>query len=205
MTTVIPYTPKDYHAEALAPQALAGSTGLARLCLTREDAVAAFRVARSQTLPDISATFGLTDLGETEGPAVSSGWLAGVTMTVPFFDRQLQETADHAERALEVLDQQIVAAQDQVTQQVQRQVRAATSARARIDIEELSVELAKKNREATQGMYDEGLTDYLHVLDADTRLVAAQSTLLQDQVQYFLTTVQVRRALSEDITQGLPE
>jgi outer membrane protein TolC len=88
---------------------------------------------------------------------------------------------------------------------MQRQIRAATSSRARIDIGEMSVALARKSREAAQGMYDEGLSDYLRVLDAEDRLVEAERSLLQEQVQYFLTTVRVRRALGDDITQGLPE
>ena len=53
-------------------------------------------------------------------------------------------------------------------------------------------------------MYDEGLSDYLRVLDAEDRLVEAESSLLQEKVQYFLTTVSVRKALGEDITQDLP-
>jgi outer membrane protein TolC len=92
-----------------------------------------------------------------------------------------------------------------VSQSVQQQIRAATSSRARIAIGEQSVTLARKNREAAQGMYDEGLSDYLRVLDAEDRLVQAERSLLNGQVQYFLTTVRVRRTLGEDITQGLPE
>jgi outer membrane protein TolC len=54
-------------------------------------------------------------------------------------------------------------------------------------------------------MYDEGLSDYLRVIDAEDRLVQAERSLLNEQVQYFLTTVRVRKALGEDITQGLPD
>jgi multidrug efflux system outer membrane protein len=119
-------------------------------------------------------------------------------------ERSRREDIGRAERALNVLDQQIVAAYDQVTQEVRRQIRAAESSRARIDIGEQSVTLARKNREAAKGMYDEGLSDYLRVLDAEDRLVEAESSLLQEKVQYFLTTVSVRKALGEDITQDLP-
>jgi outer membrane protein TolC len=104
-----------------------------------------------------------------------------------------------------VLEQRIVATRDRVAQEVQRQVRAAVSSQARIDIGERSVALARKSREAAQGMYDEGLSDYLRVLDAEDRLVEAERSLLQEQVQYFLTTVRLRRALGEDITQELPD
>jgi hypothetical protein len=36
-------------------------------------------------------------------------------------------------------------------------------------------------------------------------LVQAERSLLREQVEYFLTTVRLRRALGEDVTQGLPE
>ena len=104
-----------------------------------------------------------------------------------------------------MLDQNITATRDLVSQDVQQQIRAAASSRARIAIGEQSVALARKSREAAQGMYDEGLSDYLRVLDAENRLVEAERSLLQEQVQYFLTTVRLRKALGEDVTRELPE
>jgi outer membrane protein TolC len=206
LTTAIAYSPKDYDEAALIKTALANSTELGRLELSRQDAEAALRIARSERRPDVIASVGVTDLGETlGGTTVSTGWFSGVRMEVPLRERRRYENADRAGRALKVLEQQVVAARDRVAQEVQRQVRAAGSSRARIDIGEQSVTLARKNREAAQGMYDEGLSDYLRVLDAEDRLVEAERSLLQEQVQYFLTTVRIRRALGEDITQGLPD
>ena len=206
LTTTISYKPQDYDEAKLIPVALANSTQLGRLEISRHDSLAALRIARSQRLPDITASAGVTDLGETvNGVPTTTGWFGAVRLAVPFWDRQRTETASKAERALSVLDQQTVAARDQVSQGMQQQVRAAISSRARIDIGEQSVTLARKNRAAAQGMYDEGLSDYLRVLDAEDRLVQAERSLLNEQVQYFLTTVRVRKALGEDITQGLPE
>jgi len=206
LTTTISYKPQDYDGAMLIPVALANSTQLGHLQLSREDSLAALRIARSQRLPDVTASAGITDLGETvNGVPTTTGWFGAVRLAVPFWDRQREETAQKAERALSVLDQQTVAARDQVSQALQQQVRAAVSSRLRIDIGEQSVTLARKNREAAQGMYDEGLSDYLRVLDAEDRLVTAERSLLNEQVQYFLTTVRVRKALGEDITQGLPE
>ena len=206
LTTSIAYKPQEYDEAALIPVALADSTQLGRLELSRQDTAAALRVARSERLPDVIASAGVTDLGDTlNGVPVSTGWFSGIRVEVPLWDRRRTENAGHAERTLSVLEQRTVAARDQVSQEVQRQIRAATSSRARIAIGEQSVTLARKNREAAQGMYDEGLSDYLRVLDAEDRLVEAERSLLQEQVQYFLTTVRVRRALGEDITQGLPD
>jgi len=206
LTTAIAYSPKDYDEAALIKTALANSTELGRLELSRQDSDAALRIARSERRPDVIASVGVTDLGETlGGTTVSTGWFSGVRMEVPLRERRRYENADRAGRALKVLEQQVVAARDRVAQEVQRQVRAAASSRARTDIGEQSVTLARKNREAAQGMYDEGLSDYLRVLDAEDRLVEAERSLLQEQVQYFVTTVRIRRALGEDITQGLPD
>lgn len=206
LTTAITYTPQEYDEAALVKTALANSTVLGRLELGRQDTDAALRIARSQDLPDVIASVGVNDLGETiNGTTVSTGWFGAITVEAPLWDRRRPEDVSRARRDLSVLDQRIVATRDQVAQEVQRQVRAAGSSRQRIDIGEQAVALARKNREAAQGMYDEGLSDYLRVLDAEDRLVEAESSLLQERVQYFLTTVSVRRALGEDVTAGLPQ
>jgi len=206
LTTAIAYSPKEYDEAALMQGAVANSTELGRLELSRQDAGAALRIARSERLPDLIASVGVNDLGQTiGGTTVSTGWFGGVRVEAPLWDRRRREDADRAARDLSVLEQRMVAVRDQRRQEVQRQVRAAASLRLRIDIGEQSVALARKNREAAQGMYDEGLSDYLRVLDAEDRLVEAERSLLQQQVQYFLTTVRVRRALGEEVTQGLPD
>lgn len=205
LTTSVTYSPQEYDESALIRTALANSTELGQLELSRQDAEAVRRIARSQERPDLIASVGITDMGQTlGGTAVSTGWFGGVRVDVPIWERRRQEDVDRAQRALDVLEQRTVATREQVTQEVQRQVRAAVSSRARIGIGEQSVTLARKNREAAQGMYDEGLSDYLRVLDAEDRLVEAERSLLQEQVQYFLTAVAIRRALDEDVTQGLP-
>ena len=205
LTTAIVYSAQEYDEAALVQTALANSTEVGRLELSRQDAVADLRIARSEDRPDVIASVGVTNPGETESEtSLGTGWFGGVRAELPLFDRRRKEGVTGAERALSVLEQRVVATRDRVAQEVQRQVRAAVSSRARIDIGEQSVALARKSREAAQGMYDEGLSDYLRVLDAEDRLVEAERSLLQEQVQYFLTTVQIRRSLGEDITEGLP-
>jgi len=206
LTTEIVYSPQEYDEAALVQAALSNSTELGRLELSRQDVLAARRIARSQAWPDVIASLGIEDLGETlAGVTLNTGWFGGVSAQWPLRDRSLREDVARGERQVSVLEQRIVAARDSVKQRVQREVRAAGSSRARIDIGEQAVALARKSREAAQGMYDEGLSDYLRVLDAEDRLVQAERSLLQEQVGYFLTTVRIRRALGEDITQGLPE
>jgi len=206
LTTTITYEPQVYDELRLIPVALANSTNLGRLDISREDALAQLRIASSEHLPDVIASAGVTDLGETSGGVpVSTGWFGGIRIEVPLWDRQRSENVRRARRALDVLDQNITATRDLVSQDVQQQIRAAASSRARIAIGEQSVALARKSREAAQGMYDEGLSDYLRVLDAENRLVEAERSLLQEQVQYFLTTVRLRKALGEDVTRELPE
>jgi outer membrane protein TolC len=206
LTTAIPYAPEQYDEAALSEAAVLNSTQLAQLELSRQNALAALRVARSQARPDVTASFAVTDPGDTLGEGrISNGWFTGVTVDFPLLDRSLKEDAARAGRDLSVLQQRMVATRDAVKQELQRQIRAAQSSRARIDIGEQSVALATKSREAAQGMYDEGLSDYLRVLDAEDRLVEAERSLLQEKVRYFTTTIGLRRALSEDITQELPD
>ena len=206
LTTAVVYSAQEYDEAALVETALVNSTDLARLELSREDAVADLQIARSEHRPDVLATVRVTNPGETVSEtSPGTGWFGGVRAELPLLDRRRQEGVAGAQRALAVLEQRIVATRDRVAQEVQRQVRAAVSSQARIDIGERSVALARKSREAAQGMYDEGLSDYLRVLDAEDRLVEAERSLLLEQVQYFLTSVRLRRALGEDITQGLPD
>ncbi len=204
LTTALVYRPQEYDEAALTAAALESSTELARLELSRQDAEADRRLARSEARPDLLATLGLTDLGETAGGAtVSTGWFTGVRVEIPFFDRGRRESLDRADRSLQVLAQRRIAAHDRVAQEVQRQVRAAASSRARIDIGLQARDLAKQNREAAQAMFEEGLTDSLRVVDADQRYVQADRSLLQEQTNYLLATVRVRRALGEDVAEGL--
>lgn len=206
LTTVIPYREETFDEAALVQVAVANSTDLGRLELSRQDAEAALRIARSEAHPDLIASVSLTDLGQTLGEStVSTGWFGGVRLEAPLLERRRVEDIAKRERDLEVLAQQIVATRDRVVQEVQREIRAALSSQARIAIGEQSVALAKKSRDAAQGMYEEGLSDYLRVLDADDRLVEAERSLLQEQVGYALIRMRVRRALGEDITQELPD
>jgi outer membrane protein TolC len=204
LTTAVTYSAQEYDEAALVQTAVVDSTELGRLELSRQDAIADIRIARSEDRPDVVAEVGAVSPGETTSEtSPGTGWFAGIRAELPLLDRRRQERGSSAERALAVLDQRIVATRDRVTQEVQRQVRAAVSSQAQIDIGEQSVALARKSREAAQGMYDEGLSDYLRVLDAEDKLVEAERSLLQEHVQYFLTTVRLRRSLGDDITQGL--
>jgi len=206
LSTAVVYSPQEYDEAALVQTALVNSTELGRLELNRQDAVADLRIARSEDRPDVVATVGATNPGETASEtSPGTGWFGGVRAELPLLDRRRQERVTGAERTLAVLEQRIVATRDRVAQEVQRQIRAAVSSQAQIDIGERSVAIARKSREAAQGMYDEGLSDYLRVLDAEDRLVEVERSLLQEQVQCFLTTVRLRRAFGEDITQGLPD
>lgn len=204
LTTAIAYQPQEYEETALSKQAQANSLRLARLHLAREDTEAARRLAYSASRPDLIASVGVTDAGETIGGiSRSAGWFAGVRVEVPIGERGLAEGRDRTDRQLLVVDQNLIAEQEQVIQAMQRLVRAANTARERITIGEESVKLAQKSREQAQGMYEAGLVDLLRVLDADDSLVSAERSLLQEKVAYFLSTVRIRQALGEDLVQLL--
>lgn len=205
LTTVVGYRPESYDEAALTQQAVQNSTLLAGLSLDRENTQAQQLVARNQLLPDLVASVGGSNLGETVAEPLGTGWFAALRVEVPFRDRRLQEDAASATRSLQVLDQQIISSRDRVIQELQRQVRAADSGQARITIGQQSVALAQKSRDQAQGMYDEGLSDYLRVQDAENRRIEQERSLLQDQIEYFLTTVRLQRALGRDVVQGLPE
>ena len=203
LTTAITYDPRNYDEAALVQTALANSTELGRMKQEWYDVQAAKRVAESERLPNVIASVGVNNLGRTGDNGTTL--FTGVRVELPIKQRKLTEDVDREERAVRVLEQRIIAARDAVAQEVQRQVRATTASRQRFEIGEQSLALAKKSREAAQGMYDEGLNDYLRVLNAEDRLVEAERSLLQEKVEYFLTTVRLRRAVGEPIAQGLPK
>ena len=205
LTSVIEYDPQDYDEAALVETALANSTELGRLTQAWGDLLASNRLAIEERKPNIIATVGVHNIGSYANNAdVGATISTGVRVEFPVKRRAVAEDIEREARALMVMEHRILITRDTVAQEVQRLVRALSSSRQRIEIGEQSLALARKSRDAAQGMYDEGLNDYLRVLNAEDRLVEAERSLLQEQVQYFLTEVRLRRAVGELIAEGLP-
>jgi len=208
LTTMVGYAPKDYEEAALTETALANSLTLAGLNLSREDARARRRIAYSSAKPDLTASLGVTDAGATRADEDgSTSWFAGLRVDVPLWDRSRAESKASADRSLLLVEQETIAARVSEAQRIRTLVRANESAKATIALGEQNVALAQKNRDRIQAMFEEQVAgyDYLKVQRADEDLVSAERALLQQKVDYFLTTVKMRQALGEDITLGLPE
>jgi len=207
LVTTAAYEPQHYDEAQLCNAAIANSTRLALLNLARQDNLAAVRLARSAARPDLIASVGVLDLGDTGDVAASDhrGWFAGLRLEIPIAQRSLSAGINSARRSLQVFDQAQTSARESIVQEMKRLVRAASTAQAQIEIGEQSLNLARKSREQMSEMYSEGLVSYLDVLDAEDRLVQAERSQLRKKTDYFLTSVRIRRALGEDLLPWLPE
>jgi NodT family efflux transporter outer membrane factor (OMF) lipoprotein len=123
--------------------------------------------------------------------AKSLGYTAGPALSLPIFDggrlrAQLGAASANYDVAVAQYDQTVLNAFKQVSDQI---VTLDSLARQRTQIDE-SLTIAQKNdRIATEG-FRRGLTDYLNVLDAQTRLLTeqqAQQRLVASQLDAYAT------------------
>ena len=108
----------------------------------------------------------------------------GLRLTLPIRDR-----AARANLADSLVNKKLDALRARSLEQVVRQdvlnaVTQVESSRASIEIAKVGLDLQTKLLEAEQKKYDLGTTTIFFVLDAETRLVNAQATLVNQSVQY---------------------
>jgi outer membrane protein TolC len=108
----------------------------------------------------------------------------GLRLTLPIRDR-----AANANMADALLNKKLDALRTRSLEQTVRQdvlnaITQVESSKASIEIAKVGVDLAQKMLDAEQKKYDLGTTTIFFVLDAQTRLVNAQSVLVNNSVSY---------------------
>lgn len=162
--------------------------------------------SRDQLRPQLDLVAGFSGSRDSEGfiarSILDSGELtAGFEYSVPLDRRAIQETSTTASRQLDVLRNLRDYQMDQITEQVRSSYRRIESARASIQILEQNKTQSVENLRIANRMMDEGEGSSRDVLDAQQSVTEADSSLLSAKTDLYLATVDLKRAMGEDLTQ----
>ena len=94
---------------------------------------------------------------------------------------------------------------DQITEQVRSSYRRIESARASIQILEQNKTQAVENLRIANRMMEEGEGSSRDVLDAQQSVTEADSSLLSAKTDLYLATIDLKRAMGEDLTGIIPD
>jgi len=182
--------------EQLADKAALGAQlqnnpALARWDQELEREEAAYRLARSQAIPDLTVSIGVRDFRENHNTAL----LAGIELALPLFDRNQGGVAEarsnlntrhHERQAAEI---EIRARFGEAWQGLAAAFDEVTALRNEI------LPGARSAFESAELGYREGKFDYLHLLDAQRTLFEVKGKYLQALTDYHLARTEVKRLI----------
>lgn len=125
----------------------------------------------------------------------------GLEYSIPLDRRIIQEDRDTATRQLDVLRNLRIFQMDQITEQVRSAYRGVESARASLVILADNKTVAVENLRIANRMMEEGEGSSRDVLDAQQALTEVDSNLLSGNTDLYLATIELKRAMGEDLTQ----
>jgi outer membrane protein TolC len=170
----------EYRPELLALQARVRS------------AEANLTLARRNFLPTLTADANWSYRGQ-ELP-YAPNWLAGVTLTVPVFNRPLFSQVDEAAGNLAAAQANEEITRQNILLEVQQSYADLVGARESIEASEVLVQQARENLELAQGRYQVGVGPFIDVTDAQLALTQAESQNNQALVNFKLAEARLRRA-----------
>lgn len=200
LTTEPVYTPEPIDASAAVGTALKQRAELSLLDLCLDDDRAVVRIARDARRPRIDAVASLsrfTNGGTTE-------WLIGLRSSLPIRSRRLEEYAVKARRALMVSEQDRHDWHQRIAAEVRNLVRAARAAQDNVESAEQNLAAAQLSLDAARTFIEEGLGDNRNLIDAQDELTHSEALHLTAPIDYYLTTVRLKRAVGDNILEGLP-
>ena len=127
--------------------------------------------------------------------------VTGLEYSIPLDQHTLRETQDTAARQLDVLRNLRLFQMDQITEQVRASYRRVESAQASLEILAKNKEVAVENLRIANRMMEEGEGSSRDVLDAQQAITEADSSLLSAKTDLYLASIDLNRAMGEDITQ----
>lgn len=125
----------------------------------------------------------------------------GIEYSIPLDQRVSQENRDTATRQLDVLRNLRLFQMDQITEQVRAAYRRVESARASLVILGQNKTVAVENLRIANRMMEEGEGSSRDVLDAQQSITEADSSLLSANTDLYLATIDLKRAMGEDLAQ----
>jgi outer membrane protein TolC len=199
----VPYEPRAINLEEAIAQALGARTDLLLNRLGIDDLRAGLRIARSERLPSLDLTGGVS---RSENGAAQDSWNVGLQISVPLgpAGERLKESVRRAEWALLVALREQEDLKQRVLLEVRSRVRATEAAEARVKIASDSVKVAEKNLQIATEMVNEGLVSNRDLVDAQDGVTNSEISLLDSKVSHYLARVGLQRVLGEDLGKALP-
>jgi outer membrane protein len=201
LVTAVSYQAKALDLEAELGQAIKQRPEIRQAELSIEDRQAALLISRSNALPGLNVFGGW---GQLSDGAPEKNWNLGLSVSLPIASNSLNEAVKRAGWDLLMAKQNFEDLRQRISAEVRSQVRAAQAAKANVDIALQSVELAKRSLHFAQRMVEEGLRTNRDLLDAQDDLTNNETTLVTNQINYYLALVRLRQAVGLEVSQDLP-
>jgi len=201
LTTEPVYAPEPIDPAAAVATALEQRAELSLLDLEIDDDRAVVRIERDARRPRIDALAAVSRFssgGQTE-------LLIGLRSSLPIRSRRLEEAAAIARRLLMVSEQDRHDWRQRIAAEVRNLARAARAAEDNVESAEQNLAAAQVSLDAAQIFVEEGLGDNRNLIDAQDALTSSEALHLTAPIDYYLTTVRLKRAVGENILEGLPE
>lgn len=162
-------------------------------------------VAKDAGRPQLDFVAGFNGSGNTEGfmsrSILDSGLLTtGIEYSIPLDRRITHEKQLNATRQMDLLHTQRDFEMEQISEQVRSAYRRLESARASLEILAQNKISAEDNLRIANRMMEEGEGSSRDVLEAQQSLTQADSSILSAKTDLFLATIDLKRAMGEDIS-----
>jgi len=203
LTTRVVYKPLKVDAEVMASDALSRRPELVIEELDLQDAQAALMLSRNRSKPSLDL-FGSAHepLGGADN---ETEWTVGIQTSIPINSRSLAEAVRRSERNWLLAQRGRTELRQSVVTQVRRQVHALGSQQASLDILQQSFDLAREKLRLAEVSVEEGVGVYRDKIEAQDEVTAAEGDLLDAQIGYYFSVLDLRRAVGQDVLQGLAE
>lgn len=141
------------------------------------------------------------DTGLFSGSALRAGALtAGFEYRVPLDRRIILEDQSTAKRELNVLGQLRDYQIEETIEQVRQAYRRLETSKASLKIFTENLEVARDNLRLAQRMVEEGIDDNRNVLEAQDSLVQTESGILSAKSDLYLSAINLKYYMGEDLT-----
>lgn len=125
---------------------------------------------------------------------------AGVEYSIPLDQRITQEKRMNATRQLDLLGTQRDFQMETITEEVRAAYRRVESTRASLEILAQNKTSAEDNLRIANRMMEVGKGSSRDVLDAQLAVTEVDSSILSGKTDFFLATIDLKRAMGEDIS-----
>ncbi len=197
------YEPRQVNLEQAAFQALNFRPALAALKTSIENRRLDRNLAKNQLLPalDLQAAAGLNGFEDGLVPALEFfpkgsfyTWQLRLNFELPFDNRAARANYTRSKLQLEQDLLRLHQLEDDIRLEVKQRVRQVDSNLARIQAAKVARELAEKAARQEKVKYEEGISTFLELSQAEEALEIARSQEVAAMVDYHISLVRVQRA-----------